>query len=185
METGIDKAKLLQYQQIALKHLHNPVRLRLTAMAGMVLLGIVVIYAPLSGRIQAMKRNLNKERERYEKIVDVEKLRKEAASYEDRIDPRSDANEWVQYVLDGLRQFEVKLRDMESGEPKKVGPYHAITLSMEIEGGYPALRSFVEWLEQSDRMLRIDSVYFDKRPDTLRMKIVILGLVPKYARILG
>jgi hypothetical protein len=74
---------------------------------------------------------------------------------------------------------------MESSEPRRVGPYRAVTLSMEIEGIYPQLKGYVEWLEKSERVLRIDSVRFEKRPQNLLMKIIVLGLVPKNARNVG
>jgi len=71
---------------------------------------------------------------------------------------------------------------MESNEPRRVGPYRTVTLSMEIEGVYSELKAFVKWLEMTDRLLRIDSVRFEKRPSNLLMKIIVLGLVPKNAR---
>jgi hypothetical protein len=185
VETGISKEKLLLYKEIAIKHLSNPLKLRLTTVFTFVAVGIVFVYMPLSKRIQAAEKMLADERERNEKICDVEKLRKQVRSYRDRIGDNSDTNEWVQYTLDGLRNFKVKLREMESGEQKRVGPYHAVTLSMEIEGLYPRLEGYIEWLEKSERILRIDSVRFEKRPQNLLMKIIILGLVPKNARNAG
>jgi len=185
MDTGISKEKLLLYKEIAIKHLSNPVKLRLTTVFVLVAVGIVLVYMPLSKRIQAAKKLLEDERERNEKICDVEKLQKQARSYRNRIGDNSDTNEWVQYTLDGLRNFRVKLREMESSEPRRVGPYRAVTLSMEIEGVYPQLKGYVEWLEKSERVLRVDSVRFEKRPQNLLMKIIVLGLVPKNARNVG
>ncbi len=66
---------------------------------------------------------------------------------------------------------------MESREPRKVGPYRAVTLAVEVEGTFPNLRRFVEWLENSPRLLRVESVRFEKQTDSILMRIVVLGLV--------
>ena len=134
---------------------------------------------PLSKRIQQTKLQLSAEKDRNENITDVVKLRKQVLSYCDRIDKDSDTNKWVQYILDGLRNFKVKLRTMESKQPRRIGPYQGIILSMEIEGTYSQLKNVVEWLEQSEKLLRIDSMRFEKRPQYLLMKISVLGIVPK------
>jgi hypothetical protein len=182
MDAGIDKAKLLHYKEIAVRHLSNPAKLRLTTVLLLVGLGVALIYVPFSKRIEEARRLLADERERNEKISDVETLRKCARMYQSHISDRSDTNEWVQFILDGLQKFKVRLRTMESHEQRRIGPYRAVTLSMEIEGVYPELKAFVKWLEMTDRLLRLDSVRFEKRPDSLLMKVIVLGLVPKNAR---
>jgi hypothetical protein len=68
---------------------------------------------------------------------------------------------------------------MESKQQRKVGPYRAVVFSMEIEGTYPELKTYVEWLESSQSLVRIDSLQFEKGSKNLLMKIYILGIVPK------
>ena len=178
----IDKTKLLRYKEIAIRHLSNPVKLRLTTIFLLIVIGIGGVYIPLSKRIQEAQKNLDDEKERNIKIQNVEDLLNSVNIYKERINDYSDTNEWAQYILDGLLNFQVKLRGMESSEPKKVGPYHAVVLSLEIEGAFEQLRDIIEWFEKSDRLLRVDSVRFEKRPDSLLMKLEVLGLVPKNAR---
>ena len=43
------------------------------------------------------------------------------------------------------------------------------------------LKAFVEWLDQSDRLLRVESVRFEKMPGAILMKINVLGIVRKNA----
>jgi len=179
---GIDKTKLLHYKEIAIKHLSNPVKLRLTTIVLLIVFGIGGVYMPFSKRIQEAQKKLDDEKERNTKIQNMEDLLNSVEIYRDRIIDSSDTNEWTQYILDGLLSFQVKLRAMESSEPKRVGPYSAVTLSLEIEGAFEQLREIVEWFEKSQRLLRIDSVRFEKRPDSLLMKLEVLGLVPKNAR---
>jgi hypothetical protein len=132
---------------------------------------------PLSGQIQQRRLAVLAEMHRSQSIKDVEGLRKQIETYRDRISKKSDTNEWVQYLLGGLRQSQVKLRDMASKEPQRVGPYRAVTLTVEVEGTYPRVKQFVEWLETSDRLLRIDSLRLEKRPMDVSARVVLLGLV--------
>jgi hypothetical protein len=179
---GVDKAKLLHYKEVAIRHLSNPIKLRLTTVFLIAAIGIGGVYFPFSKRIQEAQKKLDDEKDRNKKIQDMEDLLNSVNIYRERISDSSDTNEWAQYILDGLLNFKVKLRGMESSEPKRVGPYHAVILSLEIEGAFEQLREIVEWFEKSQRLLRIDSVRFEKRPDSLLMKIIVLGLVPKNAR---
>lgn len=181
MELGFDKAKVLRYMAITAKHLRDPVKLRLAVVTVLVVTATGTVYLPFSRRIEHNRRHLTAERSRYQNITDVEKLREQVQLYRGRIGEHSDANEWVKHVLDGLRGFRVKLRDMASKKLRHVGPYAAVTLSMEIEGSYLPLKGFVEWLEFSGGILRVDLMRFEKRSESLLMKITVLGLVPKDA----
>lgn len=181
MDLGLDKARLLRYKAAITKHLSDPVKLRLVVSGTLALVAIVGVYLPFSGLIEENRAEVAAERGRDQAIKDVEGLRSQVAAYEGRIGKESDANDWVQYLLSGLREYPVKLRDMESRPPQKVGPYLAVTLSVEIEGTYHRMRDLMEWLESSDRVLRVDSMRFEKRPKSLLMKITVLGLVRKNA----
>jgi len=179
MDTGIDKEKLLEYKALAVKHLSDPAKLRLTVVGVGIVIALFMIFNPLSKKILQGRKALSAEKRRFEAVREVEILRKEIDAYAHRIPENSDTNEWVQYILEGLRETRLKLRDMESRQPMKVGPFRTVTLSIEVEGVYSKLGQFVEWLETSDRLLRVDSIRFEKQPDTLVMKVIILGLVRK------
>jgi Tfp pilus assembly protein PilO len=115
------------------------------------------------------------------RIQQVESLRRDVKEFRSRIGKQSDSNEWVQYILDGSRKIGVQLRGMEIKEPRKIGPYMAVSLQMEVQGTYPQLQSFIEWLDQSDRLLRVESLRLEKTPNVILMKIYVLGLVQKNA----
>ena len=181
MNLGIDKAKLLQYRAQVVRLLGEPVKMRLAVTVVLAGLGAGAVYMPLSDQIDGTRRLLAVEQKRFEAIKDVESLRREVDSYRSRISDKSDTNEWVRYLLAGSRQAQVRLRGMEARDPAKVGPYKAITLIVEIEGAYGQLKQFVEWVEQSDRLLRVDTLRVEKQPGTLLMKVYILGLVRKNA----
>ena len=182
METGLDREKLLHYKAVALKHLSDPVKLRLLVACGLTFLAIVCVYTPFSDQIDGEKAMIEEERKRLNAIKGTEFLRSQAHGFRERIGKDADTNDWVQYLLGGLRQVRLKLRDMTSKEPQAVGPYRTVTLSIEVEGTYEEVKRFLEWLEQSDRLLRVDSIRLAKQREALRMKLVLHGLVHADAR---
>ena len=175
----MDKTKLIKYKTLALKHLGNPMKLRLFTIGTLLIAVFFMIYMPLSDKINLTEKQIAAEKERNSSIAEYEKLQKQVEAFHGLIAEQSDTNEWIQYLLDGLRQFQVKLRGMESKQQKKVGPYKAVAVSMEVEGPYPELKKFVEWIESSQRILRIDMLQFKQEPKSLLMKILILGILPK------
>ena len=182
MELGLDKEKIEQYKALALKHLSNPRKLRLLVISVLVLATVAGVHVPFTHWI-GRNRALAAEKKRcLGTIRDVEALRQEVDSYRGRLPAGADTNDWVQYVLAGLRQVRLRLRDMSSKPPQTVGPYRTVTLSIDVEGTYPEMKRFVEWLEQSDRLLRVDSVRLAKQSNGLLMRLVLLGVVRKNAK---
>lgn len=179
MISPADRQRLRQYKLLLGRYLGNPGRLRPAVTAGLTLLALVAIYWPLSQRIESAQAELRTHQQRLEAITEVENLRKQVETFRQRLGDGGETNHWVQHILAGQREAQVRLRDMEAREPKKVGPYKAVTLAIEVEGNFPNLRRFVEWLENSPRLLRVESVRLEKQNDCILMRIVVLGLVQK------
>jgi hypothetical protein len=179
MDLGLDKEKIIRYKAMFERYLGSPVKMRLATMGGLLILTIVLVYMPLSKEIKKSKKLLSSERERNSCIMDNEKLQKQVEIFHSIIGEKSDTNEWVQYLLDGMRNFHVKLKGMESKQQRKVGPYRTAALSMEIEGAFPDIKKYVEWVESSQRLVRIDTLQIEKRSTGLMLKILVLGIVPK------
>ncbi len=179
MDTGITKEQLLRYKAIATAHLSDPVKMRLAVIVGITAVAVMAVYKPLADGIETKQQQLVAQKKRADLIAGVEALRKQAGVYRPRISEKSDTNEWVQYILTGLRKSGVKLRDMSSRQPRKVGPYKAIVLTVEVQGNYKTVKKLMEWLEQSDRLLRVDSIRCQKKLGSIEMKISLLGLVGK------
>lgn len=179
METGIDKEKLRHYQALIERHLRHPKKYRVTVVAALLLFGLLGVYRPSLQRIDAARQRLDESQQRRDTIEQVEDLRTQRWRYLGRIDADMDTNQWIQFLLDGLEGYAVKLRTMESRPPCKVGPYLAVCLAMELEGDYPQLKATLEWLEQSERLIRVDMVHMEKCHDYLLMKLHVLGLMPK------
>jgi hypothetical protein len=181
MDLGIDKAKWQAGKARIAGLVGDPGKMRLAVIVLVTGLTLGGLYYPLSGEIGLQRAAVASEKDRLDTIRDVESLRREVKAFRSRIDKQSDTNEWVQYLLDGSRQCGVRLRGMETKEPRAVGPYTAVVLVMEVQGTYPQLQAFVEWLEQSERLLRVDALRMEKLPGTVVMKINLLGLVHKNA----
>lgn len=181
MDAGISKEQLQRYKAIAMVHLSDPVKMRLAVIVGMTAVAIMAVYRPLVGQIETRQRQVVAQGKRANLIASVEAFRKQAKVYRPRISENSDTNEWVQYILKGLRKSGVKLRDMASRQPRRVGPYRAIVLTVEVQGNYKTIKSLMEWLEQSDRLLRVDSIRCQKKLGAIEMKVTLLGLVGKNA----
>lgn len=175
MKTGkssIDYKKLLG-------RLHDPVQLRVFITAVMLLVGYFGAYMPLSGRIDETTKKLNQERKRQGLAEDIRYLEEQVAKYESRLPEGTDSNEWVQYVLDGTREYPIKLVSLDSDKPRRVGPYTAVVLRMGIEGDYRDLDAFLGWLEGNERFFRVDFARIApllRAKDKLGMQLTLLGL---------
>lgn len=177
MELGINKAQLMQYKALAEQYLSDPVKLRLFTAGALLLLVIVLVYMPLSKLIDRNKHFLAEAKERNGYIIDCEELRKQAKTFRPLTEGISDTSEWISYLLDGMRKFEIKLREISPNKQQQVGPYKAAVLTMAIDGSYQQLKSYVEWLESSKGLIRIDTLQMAPSRKEMSMKILVLGII--------
>ena len=167
------KAKLLE-------RLHNPTQLRAIVTGLVLLVGYVGVYMPLSGGMEATGRELTQEQKRLELACDVEHLRAQFDRFKHRLPKQRDPNEWVQYVLDGVRKFPLKLAKLDAEAARDLGPYKAVVLRMEFEGAFSDLDSFLGWLETNERLFRVDTVKIAPHRSgngTLVLQMVVLGVM--------
>jgi Tfp pilus assembly protein PilO len=175
MQTDDNKASLRDL----LERLHDPFRLRVLVTGVMLLVGYAGIYMLLSGRIEETTRKLSNERKRQQLANDIESLREQVDKFQDRLPENTDTNQWVKYVLDGIRRFPLKLSNMDSHSPQRVGPYEAVVLDINVEGEFAELDSFLHWLETNDRFFRVDSAKIApvrNENGKLSMQLTLLGL---------
>lgn len=159
--------------------LHDPVRLRMAVTGFMLVVAYAGIYMPLSSRAEEATRKLNKERNLQGLAEDIEYLREQVDKFQPRLPEKTDTNEWVQYVLGGIRKFPPKLISLDRESPKAVGPYKAVVLNIQLEGRFHDLDSFLCWLEGNERLFRVESVKIAparQATDKLVMKLILLGL---------
>jgi hypothetical protein len=177
METSKKKAYL---KAKLIERLHEPLPLRaalcVALLAGWYYLG----YTPMRGRIIATTAKLDRDRKRLALATEVEVLREEEAEFIDRLPPRSDPNEFLQYVLGGVRSGPLKLVSLSPETPKEAGPFEVASARVELEGKYKDVVAFLRWVETDKRLLRVDGLAIspDSRDlETLKVQLTVLGLM--------
>lgn len=163
----------------SLDGLRDPLRLRIAITAVALAVAYFAIYTPLSGKINVVTRQLKEEQKREKLAEDIEFLRAQMAGFEQRLQPGSDPNEWVQYALDGIRDLPVQLVNFDSDGERTVGPYKALVFRLQVSGHSQGLDALLHWLETNQRMFRIDSMKTEpaRGQDGVRlMNLTLLGL---------
>lgn len=160
--------------------LHEPIPLRLAL--GLALLGswYYLGYSPMNARIAATQAKLELDRKRLILGTEVEALRRKEARFVDRLPPRSDPNEFLQYVLGGVRSSTLKLVSLSPEKPRDAGPFEIALVKLELQGDFRDIQAFLRWVETDHRLLRVDGLTVGqdaKDPETLKAQLVVLGLM--------
>jgi hypothetical protein len=162
-----------------LEPLYSSGRLRAASTGLMLLVGYAGIYMPLSARIDETARRLNNERKRQDLCCQVECLRAQVDKFAARLPGKTDTNEWVQYLLGGIRKFPLHMLALDSGVTQRVGPYEGVVFQVEVEGAFRDLDLFLHWLETNQRLFRVDSVKIVPArggENRVMMQLAVLGL---------
>ena len=162
-----------------LEQLHDPVRLRVCVIAVVLAVGYFAVYSPMYGKIAETTKKLEREKKLIRLATNMEQLQEQYDKFKDRIPRNTDSKEWVQFMLDGIRLFPLKLVRFDCREPKRVGPYWAIVLKVELEGSFLDMNKFLRWLESNKRLLRVDEISFAPSrggEHVTILRITVLGL---------
>lgn len=138
--------------------LHDPLGLRVVVIGAILLAGYGAVYTPLSARNDVRNRTIKREQKLADLAEKLEHLQAQCKRLDKWLPKQSDNKEWMQYMLDGIRKFPVKLSKLDCLAPRPVGPYQAVVMRIEMEGSYYELDEFLRWLEQNPRLLRIDEI---------------------------
>ncbi|MFV1968593.1 MAG: hypothetical protein ACC628_24495, partial [Pirellulaceae bacterium] len=142
-------------------------------------LAYFAVYTPLNGKIEETKRKLGQEQRLETLFQDVELLRAQMEFFEHRLVKNSDANEWIEYVLNGVRALPVHLTNLDLKDERKIGLYRAVGLRLEVSGEMKDLDALLLWLETNERLFRVDVMRLDtdRKQETRRvMQLELLGL---------
>lgn len=166
-------------QKAAAEQLRDPFRFRI--FVAMIALAIAYfgVFQQLSGRITLAKRQLKKESEREALANEVDLLRAQKEFFGSRLKQDTDANEWIQYVLAGVRNLPVELINLDSEDERKVGSYACVAMRLSVSGEMKHLSELLRWLETNERIFRIDVLTIEpaRNTETHRlMNITLLGL---------
>ena len=168
-----------QQLQKVTEQLRDPFRFRIFVTLVVLGLAYFAIYTPLNGKIEETKRKLSQEQRLEALSQDVELLRAQMEFFEHRLVKGSDVNEWIEYVLNGVRALPVQLINLELKDERKVGLYRAVGLRLEVSGEMKGLDALLHWLETNDRLFRVDVMKLapDRKRQTQRvMQLDLLGL---------
>lgn len=160
--------------------LRNPSNLRIVVTSIVLVAGYMVVYSPLSASIDESARKLGAEKKRLEAACEIEFLREQYQTFKNRLPTKTDTNEWVQYVLTGVRQFPLNLITLDPEPLRDVGPYKAVVLRIDVTGSLLDMNKLLHWLETNDRLIRIDTVSIQpdqKKDGTLNMRLVLIGIM--------
>ena len=159
--------------------LRDPFRLRIVVTVCCLSIGYFAIYGPFRTKIAVAEQRLATEQARQQLYHDVEFLRAQVEMFEYRLPEGDDTNAWVQYVIDGIRQYPLKLVNLDSDQVRRVGPYRAVAMRIDLEGSMEDLDRLLYWLETDERLFRIESTKIEPASlDGRRrfMQITLLGL---------
>jgi hypothetical protein len=115
-------------------------------------------YSPLSSQFDRSRQEFDAQLRRFVVISDIERLREQYKLFKGRLSPKPDANEWVHYLLDGVRQYPLKVLMLDPDKVRDVGPYKAVVLRVDLEGSLADIHKFINWLETNERLIRIDAL---------------------------
>jgi Tfp pilus assembly protein PilO len=141
-----------------LERLHNPMQLRLFLLVVVLAAGYFAVYVPLSGKIVETTKKLERDRKMLELAGSIEQLQKQFLKFDSRVPQLADSKEWVEYVMEGIRQLPVNLLSLNCKPAKTIGPYQAIMLQVELQGTFLELDQVFRWVESNRRLLRADEV---------------------------
>lgn len=160
--------------------LKDPFQLRVICCAVALVAGYAGIYSPLSSEIDSTRKQVRAEMRRLEVATQVMSMRRQLALVDGRIPEDTDTNEWISYIVAGVRDTTLKLQRLDPEEQVGVGPFQAVKLNIAVEGDYAELDTFLHWLETNSRLFRVDSVKITApraSRGSLVMNLTVLGLM--------
>jgi type II secretory pathway component PulM len=169
------KAKL-STAAIWAERLRGRSRMAVACIGGVFLLGFLVVSQPLSQRIDDANARLDKAVARAVLGSDVYNLRKQAALYDKKLPRGVDPNDWTNYLLNGIRGERVRLIRMDPKDQLGLGPCKVLSWQIELEGDLESLGRVVQWLENGQRLVRIDRLVLQNPGSGLIMSLLVKGL---------
>ena len=162
-----------------LERLYDPAQLRIAVTALMLATGYLAIYWPFSANRRPQP-PVESGEAAYRAGPRCPALQLEVDSFRDRLPQKTDTNEWVQYVLGGVRELPLKLISLDPESTPNVGPYQAVVLKIELEGGFHDLSAFLNWMASNQRLFRVNSLKLAPARDevsVLNMQLTIMGVM--------
>jgi Tfp pilus assembly protein PilO len=162
-----------------LRRLQDPLQMRCIVTALVLMVGYGGIYLPMSAALEEATQRRGVKQKRLEQGRDVQQLQAQFEQFARRLPAGKDPNEWVEYLLGGIRRFPLKLETLQAEAPRTMGPYKVVGLRIALEGTFADLNRFLGWLDENERLLRVESIKMDpdSKKSRLTMQLTVLGLM--------
>lgn len=151
-------------------------RMAAAVIGGLLVVGIMGSANPLLDRTASAKARLKKAETRSALGDEVANLRKQAALYQKKLPVGVDLNDWTNYLIRGISAERVKLIRMDPKDQATLGPCKVLTWLIDMEGDYQSLARVVAWLENGERLVRIDHMVVQTPNGKLSMNLIVRGL---------
>jgi hypothetical protein len=156
--------------------LRGRARMAVACIGGIVVVGMMGVTNPLLERIATAQVRLKKAETRATLAADVASLRHQAELYKKKLPRTIDLNDWTEYLLTGIRGEPVKLVRMDPKEQVSVGQCKVLTWQIDLEGDYQSLARVLSWMENGQRLVRVDRFVMQLPNGRLIMSLVVRGL---------
>ena len=176
----MDAGRLGPLLKMLRTRLKDPLQLRLFIGGGLAAAWYVGVYMPASSGIAEATRAKSASTAHAVVAREIQALRGETAKFRDRLPSGTDPNEWVEYVLAGLRDRPVRLLKLEPKGTRKHGPFSVVILQIDLSGKFADLDAVLAWIEDNPRLFRIDSASMDKGRGVERdliLRLTVLGVM--------
>jgi hypothetical protein len=170
--------------RVILKQLSHPLKLRLVLCVTTIAVWQALYFSPLSDGVSTTTARIDRERKRAATAREIEQLKKSLAPHRDLIGSGDDVHELIRHVMGRIRSSPLRLVDLKPEKPKDLGPFEAIGLQLNIEGGYSDIDEFLGWAETSKRLLRVDAIRLtphSREPGRLTGHVTLVALADKAA----
>ncbi len=160
--------------------LRDPLQLRFFLGGGLALAWYAGVYLPAEAGIAEATRAKAASTAHAAVARGIQGLRAEVDKFRDRLPRGTDPNEWVEYILAGVRDRPVRLIKLEPKGLRKHGPFSVVILQMELSGRFADLDAALAWIEDNPRLLRVDSASIDKGRGADReliLRLTVLGVM--------
>ena len=162
------------------RRLRDPLQLRLILCVTLLAAWYFLACAPIGEGIDRASKDRARASEHLLLARDIEALRTQDAKYKARLPKGTDPNEWVEYLLAGVRDSAVRLNKLEPQTLRKHGPFNLVTIRIEAQGPYTDLALLVAWIESNPRLFRVDSLLLQPTRGVGRdlvLNLTVLGVM--------
>ncbi|MBC8327733.1 MAG: hypothetical protein H8E31_03205 [Planctomycetes bacterium] len=129
-----------------------------TLAAVILVVGLLAVRLPFGMRLDAARANRDQQQRLVEDLLEVQAMMDVARVYRERLTEADDVVVWQEYVQRQLELAGGRLLEFVPGVPISSGNFKILDLEIRATGDYSQLADFVDRLERSEHLIRIDDL---------------------------